>query len=245
MPLFDLDDENEEWRPVVGFEGYYEVSSLGRLRSAITKRIRKAQGSRYLSISLSKNGEEYNRLIHRLVAESFIPNPDNLPEVNHKDLNTMNCKVSNLEWATVSYNNMHKNLHRDKHRPYRMQVKCLETGVIYDSISAAGRSVQADATQVVESIAGQRCCKGMTFVYMSDLPNDPETYMKEAHAKYQTFHKRPNMQNSRKVKEIETGRIFDSIAAAARYYNCDTATINNRIEAKKAFNGVTLEFVEQ
>ena len=61
--------------------------------------------------------------------------------------------------------------------------------------------------------------------------------------KYQDFHRRPDMPNSRKVRCIESGEIFDSIAAAARAYDCDTGTIVNRIEAKKSFSGVTLEYI--
>lgn len=253
--LFDI-NEKEEWRPVVGFEGCYSVSSLGRVRNEarfvnrlntqvkIPQRILKPLGSRYLSVNLWVNGVSYNKLIHRLVAEAFIPNPDNLPEVNHKDLNILNCRADNLEWVTSSKNHNHGLAHRGKGRPYRRQVKCLDTQEIFSSISAAGRSVAADATQIVESIEAQRCCKGMTFVYADELPQDEQLYLKNAKDKYQNFHFRPNMKNSRKVRVVETNQEFDSIASAARNFNCDAATISNRIQSGRAFNGVTLVFVE-
>ena len=186
----------------------------------------------------------YNRLIHRLVAEAFLPNPNDLPEVNHKDLNTANNRLDNLEWVSVSDNNLHKQANRAKSKPYKSKVQCLETKEIFDSISAAGRSVSADATQIVESIQAKRCCKGYTFVYVDATPENPEEYMQQAHAKYQNFHKRPNMKNARKVKIVETDQEFDSIASAARFLNCDTATVSNRIKANKSFNGITLQFAD-
>lgn len=254
--LFDI-GEKEEWRPVVGFEGCYSVSNLGRVRNEarfvnrlntqvkIPQRILKPLGSRYLSVSLWVNGVSYSKLVHRLVAEAFIPNPDNLPEVNHKDLNILNCRADNLEWVTSSKNHNHGLAHREKGKPYRRQVKCLDTQEIFSSISAAGRSVDADATQIVESIEAQRCCKGMTFVYVDALPQDEQLYLKNAKDKYQNFHLRPNMKNSVRVKAMETNEEFDSIASAARHFNCDTATISNRIKAGRPFNGITLVYLSE
>lgn len=104
--------ENEIWKPVVGYEGLYEVSNTGNVKSLGNKvwknaRILKPQvrgKSGYLFVRLSKDGQAKGINIHRLVAETFIPNPLNLPIVNHKDENRTNNHVDNLEWCTVSYN---------------------------------------------------------------------------------------------------------------------------------------------
>lgn len=111
--------ENEIWKPVVGYEGLYEVSNLGRVRSLdryakqpkgglrlIKGRILNQYINRcgYLFVSLSKNGKVKKITIHRLVAQAFIPNPDNLPEVNHKDECKTNNRADNLEYCTRKYN---------------------------------------------------------------------------------------------------------------------------------------------
>jgi hypothetical protein len=103
-----------EWRPVVGFEGLYEVSNCGQLKSlnynhtkkeGILKLYTKHLG--YKAVSLVKDKSHYTKAIHRLVAEAFIPNPYNKPEVNHIDSNPSNNHLSNLEWVTKSENAIH------------------------------------------------------------------------------------------------------------------------------------------
>lgn len=107
----------EEWRPVIGYEGLYEVSSLGRVRS-LDKYV-KGKGYRlhkgkvlsptknkngYLKVNLHCNGKRKTITVHRLVAQAFIPNPDNLPQVNHRDEDKTNNRVENLEMCDVKYN---------------------------------------------------------------------------------------------------------------------------------------------
>ena len=98
----------EIWCPIKGYEGQYEVSDKGRVRSLkygkerMLKLIRTPQG--YLLVSLCKNGEHKMYYVHRLVSQAFIPNQNNLPEVNHKDEDKENNSVHNLEWCTDKYN---------------------------------------------------------------------------------------------------------------------------------------------
>ena len=101
--------EEEIWCPVKNYESLYEVSDQGRVKSLKFCKERIMKPSRdtcgYLLVNLWKNGEKKPYRIHRLVAQTFIPNPDNLPEVNHKDEDKINNKVSNLEWCDRKYNN--------------------------------------------------------------------------------------------------------------------------------------------
>ena len=98
----------EIWCPIKGYESIYEVSDKGRVRSLkfgkerILKPIRNKDG--YLLVNLCKNGEIKHCLVHRLVAKTFIPNPQNLPEVNHKDEDKENNSVQNIEWCDRKYN---------------------------------------------------------------------------------------------------------------------------------------------
>lgn len=102
----------EQWKDIIGFEGKYQVSDLGRVKSLNYHREGKGRvlvgnklKSGYLRVCLWKDGKMKNYLVHRLVTEAFLPNPDNLPQVNHKDECKTNNAVSNLEWCDVAYNN--------------------------------------------------------------------------------------------------------------------------------------------
>lgn len=100
----------EIWRPVKGYEGLYEVSNKGRVRSLHGGRIRilkpNPNKKGYMRINLFKGGNGKHKMyeVHRLVAIAFLPNPFNLPCINHKDENTSNNCVENLEWCTKKYN---------------------------------------------------------------------------------------------------------------------------------------------
>ena len=101
----------EIWREIEEYPNYM-VSNFGRVKSLGNNKTRKEKiikprktKRNYYRVSLCKNGKQKDYYIHRLVAEAFIPNPDNLPQVNHKDENTLNNCVSNLEYCDVLYNN--------------------------------------------------------------------------------------------------------------------------------------------
>lgn len=109
----------EVWREVEGYEGYYAVSNFGRVKSlprttisdkgkrytCVEKILKIAtRKDRYQFIILRKNNKSKLLLIHRLVAQAFIPNPNKLPMINHKDENPSNNRVDNLEWCDQKYN---------------------------------------------------------------------------------------------------------------------------------------------
>ena len=137
----------EEWRSIPGYEGLYEVSSYGRVKSLEISYVRKDgrmyhkpeiilspknNGKGYLTVCLYKNKTHKYYLIHRLVAQIFIPNPDNLPEVNHLDEDKTNNRVDNLEFCDHKYNVNYKGVL--KRRSQRMK----ENG-IYEKIALKRR----------------------------------------------------------------------------------------------------------
>ena len=99
---------NEVWKDVKDYEGHYQVSDKGRVRSLKfgKERILKPRrdGWGYLQVNFCKNGEQKKFKVHRLVAQTFILNPNNLTEVNHRDEDKTNNKVENLEWCSSKYN---------------------------------------------------------------------------------------------------------------------------------------------
>ena len=98
----------EIWKDIKDYEGHYQVSNLSRVKSIkfgkerILKPVTDRHG--YSLVGLWKNNKQKTYKVHRLVAEAFIPNPYNLPQVNHKDENPLNNNVNNLEWCNSKYN---------------------------------------------------------------------------------------------------------------------------------------------
>ena len=183
----------EIWKDVKDYEGLYQVSNLGRVKSLERKswngykwfikkeRILKPRPLKagYLKVSLSKDGIVKDFLIHRLVAIAFIPNPNNLPEVNHKDENKGNNRYYNLEWCDGKYNinygtaierskNNKPNMSGEnnpmygksgKYSPNSKKIVQLtldnEFIKVWDSISDAVRELGFDCSTI------SKCCRGI------------------------------------------------------------------------------------
>lgn len=158
----------EIWKDVVGYEGYYQISNKGNLRSVtriidhgIQGKLRKVNGKTkklmqnrlgYKMVRLYKNGKGENFKIHRLVATAFIPNPNNLPEVNHIDCNPSNNIVENLEWVSHRDNMIHAGKNGRLAVPESAKSKLgLKTKELF-SIPIMGINLKTGETQYFESI---------------------------------------------------------------------------------------------
>lgn len=133
-------------RDVVGWEGYYKVTSCGKVWSVRYNRFLKPAGGdgNYQMVLLQANGKKENDYIHRIVAKAYLPNPDNLSDVNHKDEVKDHNWVSNLEWCTRRYNLEYS---VGSKIPAK-SVICVETGEEYKSIHAAARDKKIDPTNL-------------------------------------------------------------------------------------------------
>ena len=184
--------EGEEWRPVNGFESKYEVSNYGRVRS-IDHEVKSLGGYRtvkgrilkqrvehgYCRVQLSISKHEHpHKQVHRLVAEAFVPNPDNKPEVNHIDgCKTNNC-AENLEWATSSENSVHaieNGLQRPKtdeelQKMWDASSKPVirDDGEWYASASKAAEAIGAERSSVAKAIRRGGSIYGHTYRYADE-----------------------------------------------------------------------------
>lgn len=167
----------EIWKDIDGFEGYYQVSNLGRVKSL--ERIRIANNGKsetaqfqvkekilaiskqtqgYSQVNLCKDGTQKTHRLNRLVAITFIPNPENKPEVNHIDGNKDNNCVSNLEWVTSKENTRHKLTHGLNKTRSRAVLKVDDNGNVvaeFDSIKSAAESVNGSKGNICMA------CKGL------------------------------------------------------------------------------------
>ena len=167
-----------EWRPVKGFEGLYEVSNLGQVKSLNynrtkgTKILKLGMGTNgYLRVNLYKNGKGYAKKVHRLVASAFIPNIDNKPQVNHIDGDKTNNRASNLEWVTGKENINHayntglhviteetkrkiSEAHKGEKNPRARKVICITTGETFNYIVEAEEKYNIGIGNI------SKCCKG-------------------------------------------------------------------------------------
>lgn len=155
----------EIWKDVPDYEGLYQVSNLGRIKSLynykrngtniLIPRIKRG----YYTIGLRKNGKRKWFLVHRLVAKAFIPNPNNLPQINHKDENKLNNNIKNLEWCSVSYNNTYgTRIQRVRTKTSKKVLQYDLSGNFikeYESVSSAAKS---NKIKTISSVT--KCCQG-------------------------------------------------------------------------------------
>lgn len=198
----------EEWKSVVGYEGLYEVSDYGNIRSVD----RVVDKGRYLSfrkgkplkqhthkkgykeVHLCKNGEEKILKVHRLVAFAFIPNPNNLPQINHKDENTANNCVSNLEWCDGSYNINYGERNKRIAEKVGFGINQFTTeGVFvrrYSSVRQAAKETGIKYPSILETARCGRCKSAGGFLWVYDSNKyDIQKRVSEFKKSYNSQHK--------------------------------------------------------
>ena len=160
--------EHEIWKDIPEYEGLYQVSNLGRIRSLYNYggkyNLIKTQIKRgYYQVGLRKNGIRKWHQLHRLVAMAFIDNPDNLPQVNHKDENKLNNNVDNLEWCSVKYNNTYGTRLERVSKSNKLKKKVYKYDLKGNLIATYNSITEATKLNNLKSKASiSLCCNGLT-----------------------------------------------------------------------------------
>jgi hypothetical protein len=167
-----MEKEIEIWKPIEGYPNY-EVSNFGNVKSLnynrtgrekLLKLINDKDG--YKTCLLCKNNTIKMCKVHRLVAEAFIPNPNNLPQVNHKDENKTNNHVNNLEWCTAKYNTNYGNRNKLVSKPIDVYDLDMDYIATYPSIRECERQLNADKSNIIKVCRGLiKQCNGYIFRY--------------------------------------------------------------------------------
>lgn len=166
--------ENEKWKDIKGYEGLYQVSNTGKIKSISHytrnnvnggKRLTKGRilsqykmPNGYLQVQLSKNQIREKHYVHRIVASAFLRNEENLSDVNHIDGDKDNNAVENLEWCSHKDNQIH--MVRERMTKKAIPVLCVETGKSYNSMTEAERKTGIDRHFIKKSCESGNDYKG-------------------------------------------------------------------------------------
>ena len=152
----------EQWKDVSGFEGLYQVSNTGKIKRLFKNGkerllIGKKDRDGYVTVILSRNQNKKHCMLHRLIAEAFVPNTESKPQINHKDRNKQNNNVDNLEWVTVAENIKHcfltgKRVHKRAVLQYTPSMKLV---ACWESIRSASQKLNIAASNISSCCASR------------------------------------------------------------------------------------------
>ena len=144
-------------RDIPGYEGLYAATSCGRIwsyrRKIFLKPVKQQNG--YLYVSLYKDGTKKDYRVHRLIAATYIPNQNDLPQINHKDEDKTNNSVQNLEYCDAAYNTNYGTGKERAAKARQKKVQCIETQEIFESINAAAKAVNIDPRNISSCLTGR------------------------------------------------------------------------------------------
>ena len=248
-------NEVEIWKNIAGYEGRYQVSNLGQIRSVsrwvnapqerrlfVEGRILSLQRSKvgYVYVSLLGENQKQKRwLVHRLVALTFIPNPCNYPTVNHIDENKSNNRVSNLEWCSYSYNISYGkgNENRKESKKKKIEMYNRETGEYiktFNSIDEASEITGVNRTTISEVAAnryGRRSAGGYIWRFGSESERKKRGLRDEIVVLERYPRKRKVEMLNKETEEVI--RTFNSISEAANSLNISERQIQGVCSHKK------------
>lgn len=146
-------------KDIKGFEGLYAVTSCGRVWSYRRNKFLKpsVQRNGYLQVDLRKKGKHNKRYVHRLIAESYIPNPDNFPQVNHKDEVKTHNWIKNLELCSAKHNTNYGTRNDKIANKLSKMIRCIETGEIFKSMNDCERKKGFNHSDISMHIRGIKC----------------------------------------------------------------------------------------
>ena len=156
--------------PIAGFDGYF-ITKDGRVWSERQRGhwLRPSRGDKgYMTVGLRKGAERHRLFIHRLVAEAFLPNPNKLPQVNHKDEDKANNRLENLEWCTAGYNSNYGTRNARIQKP----IINLDTGDRFASVSEASALTGISTSSLCGALKhsnGRKTAHGYRWAYESEV----------------------------------------------------------------------------
>ena len=155
-------------KDIKGYEGLYAITSDGQVWNYRTKMFMKQRVNRggYLIVNLNKNGKKITYTVHQLVAKAYIPNPNNLPQINHKDENKQNNCVENLEWVSAKENSNYGTRNERVAKSHSKPVYCVELDKVFESASIAARALNLFASAIGQVCKGKsKSTHGYNFKY--------------------------------------------------------------------------------